>query len=112
VTRRLRPLTERILVDLPGPRVLWIAVWTLIPWLNAGANLLLETGARSAIWEQSRTLVVLNYVALSFAIVITLWGTDRIARRLETLRATTSNVLEIDAGESFRCPRKAGSRDS
>jgi hypothetical protein len=94
VTRSLRPLTGRILGRLPGPRPLWIAVWALVPWLNAGANLLLNTDSRSAIWEQSRTLVLLNYAALSFAIVITLWGTDRIARRLETLRATTAKVLE------------------
>jgi hypothetical protein len=99
---RLRPATERILARLPGPRMLWIVAWALVPWLNAGANLLLETGARSAVWEQSRTLVVLNYVALSVAIVITLWGSERIARRLETLRTTTSNVLEAEAGGRFR----------
>jgi len=102
VTQRLRPVTERILARLPSPRVLWIVAWALVPWLNAGANLLLETGARSAIWEQSRALVLLNYAALSFAIVITLWGTERIARRLETLRATTSNVLEGGGREPFR----------
>jgi hypothetical protein len=77
-------------------------VWALIPWLNAGANLLLDTGARSAIREQSRALVVLNYAALSGAVVITLWGTGRIARRLETLRAATSDVLEGDVSEPFR----------
>jgi hypothetical protein len=72
--------------------VLWITVWALVPWLNAGANLLLETEARSAVWEQSRALIVLNYAALSFAVVITLWGTERIERRLETLRVPTLNV--------------------
>jgi hypothetical protein len=77
-------------------------VWALIPWLNAGANLLLDTGARSAIWEQSRALVLLNYGALSLAILITLWGTERIANRLEMLRETTSNVLDVDEGERFR----------
>jgi hypothetical protein len=102
VTQQLRPVTERILARLPGPRALWLVVWALVPWLNAGANLLLETGARSAVWEQSRALVILNYAALSFAIVITLWGTERIARRLQTLRATTSNVLEGDRSEPFR----------
>jgi len=101
VTQRLRPVTERILARLPGPRVLWFVVWALVPWLNAGTNLLLETGARSAIWEQGRALVLLNYAALSIAIVITLWGTERIARRLETLRATTANVLKVDATEPF-----------
>jgi hypothetical protein len=77
-------------------------VWALVPWLNAGANLLLETGARSAVWEQSRALVVLNYAALSFAVAITLWGTERIARRLETLRVPTLNLLEGDGREPFR----------
>lgn len=44
----------------------------------------------------------LNYAALSIAIVITLWGSERIARRVETLRATTANVLKADATEPFR----------
>ena len=102
VTRRLQPVSERILARLPGPRVLWLVVWALVPWLNAGANLLLETGQRSAVWEQSRALVILNYAALSFAIVMTVWGSERIARRLETLRTTTGNVLEGNAREPFR----------
>ena len=102
VTRRLQPVTERILRDLPGPRLVWIVAWALVPWLNAGANLLLGTERTSAVWEQGRALVVLNYAALSFAIVITLWGTERIARRLETLRAATSNALHGDTSERFR----------
>jgi hypothetical protein len=46
--------------------------------------------------------VFLNYAALSFAIVITLWGSQRIARRAEALRATTANVLEGYEREPFR----------
>ena len=99
---RLRPLTERILARLPGPRVLCIAVWALVPWLNAGANLLLDTGGTSAVWEQSRTLVVLNYAALSAAVVITLWGTGRIARRLEALREDAARVVDGDLTGRFR----------
>jgi hypothetical protein len=87
---------------LPGPRGVWIVIWALAPWLNAGANLLLDTGTRTAIWEQSRTLVVLNYAAVSVAVAITLWGSDRIARSLETLRGATSRVLSGDGGEPFR----------
>jgi len=82
-----RPLTERVLERLPGPQAFWIAAWALVPWLNAGANLALGNEGTSAVWEQSDTLVVLNYAALSLAVVITLWGTGRIARRLESLRA-------------------------
>lgn len=108
VTQRLRPITERILAALPGPRVLWIVAWALVPWVNAGINLLLEPEARSAVWEQSRLLIVLNYGALTLAIVITLWGTGRIARRIETLRESTSTVLEMDAREPFRGMNSVG----
>jgi hypothetical protein len=101
LARRLTPLTDRILARLPGPPLLWIAAWALVPWANAGANLLLDTDGTSAVWEQSDVLIVLNYAALSFAVVVTLWGTERIARRVETLRADMSKVLDADAGASF-----------
>lgn len=100
MTRRLRPLSERILGRLPGSRVLWIVAWALVPWLNAGANLLLDTGARSAVWDQSDTLVVLSYSAISAAVVITLWGASRIARRVETLPETIA--IDVDAATRFR----------
>jgi hypothetical protein len=80
----------------------WIAVWALVPWLDAGANFLLDTGARSAIWDQSRALDLLNYAALSLAVLIALWGTRRIARRLETIPAKTWSSLEGDRHEAFR----------
>ena len=101
---RLRPLplTERILASLPGRRILWIAGWALVPWLNAGANLLLDTGERSAVWEQSRVVAVLNYAALSLAMVVTLLGVERIAQRVATLRATTSKVLSGVPSGAFR----------
>jgi hypothetical protein len=99
---RFQPLTERILAALPAPRPLWIALWALLPPLNAGANLLLDTDSRSPVWEQSGVLVFLNYATLTFAIVITLWGNRRIARRLDSLRSPTSKLLGLEATESFR----------
>jgi hypothetical protein len=102
VSTELRPLTERLLARLPGPRALWIAIWALVPWLNAGVNFLLETGTRSAIWDQSRALDLLNYAGLSFAIVIAVWGTRRITRRVETIYETTWSSLEGDRHEAFR----------
>ena len=98
----LRPLTERALDALPGPRVLWILAWALIPWANAGANLLLDTGARSAVWEQRRALVLVNYAALSVGILIALWGVDRITRRLEALGASVGDVIPRSATGRFR----------
>jgi hypothetical protein len=47
-------------------------------------------------------VVILNYAALSFAIVVTLWGAQRIAKRVETLGAATSKVLVGGSSESFR----------
>jgi hypothetical protein len=86
---------------LPGRRIYWIAAGALIPWVNAGGNLLLGAET-SAVWEQSDLLVVLNYAALSFAVVLTLWGTERIARRSERLRAETADVLDTDVADPFR----------
>jgi hypothetical protein len=86
VAGQLCPLSERILERLPGSRWLWITVWALVPWANAGANLQLDPDMRSAIWDQGRTLIILNYyAALSLAVVICLWGSARIAPRVETL---------------------------
>lgn len=98
----LRPLTERILEYLPGRRALWIAAWALVPWVNAGANLLLDAGERSAVWEQSRAVVIVNYTALSFAILVTVLGAEQIARRVEMLGAATSKVLAGVPRASFR----------
>jgi hypothetical protein len=85
MTAPLVPLTERVLARLPGGRLLWVAAWALVPWANAGINLLLGPETRSAVWEQSAAVVVLNYAALSFAVVMTIWGSRRIASRLEAL---------------------------
>jgi VIT1/CCC1 family predicted Fe2+/Mn2+ transporter len=99
---RLVPLTERILVRLPGQRLAWIAAWALIPWLNASANVWLDTGGTSAVWEQRRLLIVLNYAAISLAVVLTLWGSERIARRVRSLRDATAHLVEGAANTSFR----------
>ena len=98
-TSELRPLTERILARLPGDRGIWILAWALLPWMNAGANLLLDTDARGAVWGQGRTLVVLNYGALSLAVVICVVGARRIAQRVASLHETTS--LDVDATSRF-----------
>jgi hypothetical protein len=84
----LAPLTERVLARLPGDRLAWIAGWSLVPWANAGINLLLETETESAVWGQSGTVVVLNYAALSFAVAIAVWGSRRITRQVEDLHGS------------------------
>jgi hypothetical protein len=78
--------------------MLWIVAWALVPALNAGANLLLESESRSPIWEQGDVLVALNYAALTLGVVIALWGTGRITRRLDALRMS----FGIEADHPFR----------
>lgn len=100
----LRPLTERVLARLGGPRLVWIAAWATVPWLNAGANLLLGTDRTSAVWEQSDVLVILNYTALSLAVAVSLVGTATITRRLEALRTAParSATPDVERGAPFR----------
>ena len=73
----------------------------LVPWANAGANLLLGSDRTSAVWEQSTVLVVLNYAAISLGVLVALWGAALLARRLEALRDATSDLLG-EASEPFR----------
>jgi hypothetical protein len=87
--RSLQPFTVRILARLPGLDAVWIGVWALVPWLNAGANLLLGADRTSAVWEQSTPLIVLNYAALTFASGFTMWASGRLVREVEALGATT-----------------------
>ena len=96
------PLTEQVLGRMPGERSIWIAAWATLPWLNAGANLLLGAHRTSAVWDQSAALIVLNYCAISFAVVVSLVGTLVIVRRLAALREATSHVLVGEAKEPFR----------
>jgi hypothetical protein len=92
----LLPLTERVLTRLPGDRWAWIAAWAALPWLNAGANLLLGADRTSAVWEQSTLLIVLNYAALSFASGFTMWASGRLVHDLETLRPTSAGQPPSD----------------
>jgi len=87
---------------LPGPGLPWIVIWAAVPWLNAAANLLLDEEDRSAVWEQSDLLIVLSYASVSFAVVVTVWGGRRLARRLGSLLAPTSELIEGDVRAAFR----------
>jgi hypothetical protein len=99
----LSPLTERILARAPGPYWLFVGLWALVPWLNAGGNLLLGEDARSAVWEQRGTLVFLSYAALSAAVLLALWGSRRIARQLDAVAPVAEKVLDgADAAVAFR----------
>jgi hypothetical protein len=97
-----RPLTDRILGGLGGSRRVWIVAWALVPGLNAAANLALGAEHASPVWEQAPTFIVLSYIAVSLAIVMSLWGATRIARDLDALAATRSRSVREQGTELFR----------
>jgi hypothetical protein len=98
----IRPLSGRILGRLPGDSWLWIAVWALVPWINALVNLSLDEESRSAVWDEGATLVVLSYSALSLAMVVTLWGASEVARRIARLGDRSTDVFEGPAAARAR----------
>jgi hypothetical protein len=88
------PLTERILARLPGRRLAWLVAWALVPWLNLAVILAVD----AAEWTRAeiRLIDVLNRVAVSLAVVLSLWGAARIAHHLRQLRPALAKVVEED----------------
>src|SRR5918999_498551 len=99
----LKSLTERILSRLSGPRILWLVVWMLVPWMNAAVTLTLQAAGKLPAWENP-TVQLLNRAAFSFAIVLSVWGAARITRGLTSLRPRLMSLVEegIDPMEPFR----------
>jgi hypothetical protein len=89
------PLTKRILSRLPGPRLAWILVWALVPWVNLVA--VYVSGA--ADWAGTAAIPVnevLNRAAVSCAILLSLWGTARITDELPRVGMALTEVVEQD----------------
>jgi hypothetical protein len=86
------PLTERILARLPGPRLGWVAAWALVPWLNLAVVLVLE--GDDLVRNGVPVGEVLNRTAVSFAVLVSLYGAARITDELRTLRPVLVRVVE------------------
>jgi hypothetical protein len=80
-TRGYRPLTERILAALGRPRPLWIVVLAALPWLRDAVQyvLLVDAGAVNGAWLAARVPVAITN---SYLIVLSIWGTVRVTRKL------------------------------
>lgn len=86
------PLTERVLDRLPGRRLVWMLVWALVPWLNLAIVLAVEAADWAAATDHSGE--ILNRAAVTFAILVSLWGAARISEELSRLRPALANVVE------------------
>jgi hypothetical protein len=97
------PLTERILARLPGSRLAWIIAWALVPWLNLAVVLATRTADGTP--TPNVLIEVLNRAAVSFAILLSLWGAARIADAIQRLRPALADLVqqdEPDVGRLFR----------
>jgi hypothetical protein len=94
------PLTERILRRLPGTRLAWVVAWALVPWLNLGV--IAASGAGE--WGRGGVPLgeVVNRTAVTFAVLLSLWGTARITDELRTLRSALAEVVEQEEPEVER----------
>jgi hypothetical protein len=101
------PLTERILSRLPGPRLAWMIAWALVPWLNLAVIVALGAGewTRPGIpWGE-----VLNRTAVTFAVLLSLWGTARITDQLPRLGPVLAKVVEQEEPDVERLFRAVDS---
>jgi hypothetical protein len=101
------PLTERILSRLPGSRVGWIIVWSLVPWANI-AIILVAGGLE---WNTTAGLSaeLLNRAAVSVAVLLSLWGAARLNRDFIRLRVTLTAAVEQERPDVDRIFRGIGS---
>jgi hypothetical protein len=102
------PLTERILSRLPGPRLVWMLVWALVPWLNLVAVRVLG----AADWAGTGAPPVgevFNRTAVSCAILLSLWGAARITDNLRRVGVALTEVVEQDEGDVRALFRGMGS---
>jgi hypothetical protein len=94
------PLTERILSRLPGPRLAWVVAWALVPWLNLAVVLAVGAAGRAGTgvsWGE-----VLNRTAVTFAVLLSIWGAARITGELRTLPAAIARVVEEEESDVQR----------
>jgi hypothetical protein len=103
------PLTERILSRLPGPRLAWVVGWALIPWVNLVVVVVLGAGE----WARPGVPLseVLNRVAVSFAVTLSLWGTARITDELRGLGRDVAKVVEQEQTDVERLLASPGYGD-
>lgn len=99
-TAGARPLTDRVLAVLPGPRPAWMLAWALVPWLNLAVVLTAEELGWAAPTDHSTEAV--NRVAVSSAILLALWGATRISAELARLRPALAEVVEEELPEVER----------
>lgn len=102
------PLTERILARLPGPRVAWMALWALLPWLEHATFLSLQAAGVLASTHNPSGGAPAR-AAFSFAILVSVWGSGKITREIEALRPKLSRIVRHSGKDPAALFRGIGS---
>ena len=95
------PLPERILVALPGPRLLWAVVWSSIALFRLGALLaILELTGVSA-GSQASVGSALGQAVFAFLVLVSLVGTPFLVRRVQELAPVLEAIAPSRPGASW-----------
>jgi hypothetical protein len=71
----------------------WAGLWAAVPWFNLAV---LTTWAATWAWDDIPLAEILNRTAVTFAILLSLWGSARIATELRRLQDDLVQVVEQD----------------
>lgn len=97
-----RPLTERVLDRLPGPRLTWMLAWGLSPFAAY------ETAHR--LWQLPTYAGAESNLVIAVCNLVGLWAAGRLASRIASLQPHLAGLLEPDDLDPQRHPfRHVGS---
>jgi hypothetical protein len=91
----LRPLTERLLGRLPGPRVAWVLAWAAV-LIVAG---LLPSAYVASVGAGPLPVRLLAGLVFAYAVVLAFWGVGRFTRE--------SNLVERSVDQLAAGPEEA-----
>jgi hypothetical protein len=95
----LRPLTERILARLPGPRALWVMAWAALPLVLLALPLTFNLISSSAGGTRAPSELVTAVVTV-YVVTLSLWAARRMAR--DAARVEERLTALRPGGEAFR----------
>jgi hypothetical protein len=95
------PLTERILIALPGPRLLWVVVWSSVAFLRLGALLAILNLTGVSLGDQASVGSALGQSVLAFVVLVTLVGTPILVGRVQELVPVLESIAPSQPAGSW-----------
>ena len=84
----MRPLTERMLGRLPGPRVVWLLAWAAVP-VAAG---LLPSAYLASVGARPLPVRLLTGLVFAYAVALAIWAVGRFTREGDTVQRSVDQL--------------------